>query len=276
MNGWTKDIRWLTTCWNDTCTAFLTVQESQEHHYYKWFACVCAIQFARSSDQTSRPNDQNERPCDRMRLWNIFSLLLRFNGVQPKQNKNKTEKIIIEQNKEKKRRRIKIDVYWPAIWKTKQMLISLISILKQARTSEYEREGEKIHEKQNRIASYLRCAQQLEFVIIFQHGKKQQKRFSRLIVTIKRQFRLLCLYKFSYKFCIRETRILIHRIGGKKGSIQLLLLLLFFVCVVLREMANQPKQIPNSKQANHWSKWTDERSCSNRKKKKEKNTCAHT
>ena len=62
----------------------------------------------------------------------------------------------------------------------------------------------------------------------------------------------------------RETRILIHRIGEKKQQQQRPIV--FFVSFLCEMVKLWPKQIPNSKQANHWSKWTDERCCSSNKK----------
>lgn len=62
---------WLTTCWNDTCTAFLTVSTSHQHHYYYYelFACVCAIQSSYSGQ-----NAQKQRSCDKILLRVAFEL----------------------------------------------------------------------------------------------------------------------------------------------------------------------------------------------------------
>lgn len=98
---------------------------------------------------------------------------------------------------------------------------------------------------------------------------------SRLIVTIKRQFRLLCLYKFSYKFCIREreTRILIHRIGEKSSnSSSIIQLLFFFLLYYAKRQTGQNKFPIRNEQITDQSEQTNDAAAAEVEKKTNQHT----
>lgn len=73
---------WLTTCWNDTCTAFLTVQESQASLLQMVFFCECVCAMQLKLDKSTKTYTQNDRATEM-----LVEFFLLFNGVHDITNK---------------------------------------------------------------------------------------------------------------------------------------------------------------------------------------------